>query len=226
MFSKDVVLDRVKQTVNIESFDLDRAGKITLRDPPLESVTGSYYRRSAQATAGSDAMSFFSTFVVSFGAFLVLAAVLASWLFRTSGAPLAAKLAVPAILVALACYAPLAVNSMLGLPVTAALSGLPEKAELVAFVSHDEDHMVDLWLRPVAGKTGVPRAYEVALTEGMKKTLREAQEQMGRGRPAILAKRGAKSGAGHAGDRLGIGDDDVSGYFLDELAIAPLPPKG
>lgn len=47
VFSRDVVLNRVKETANVESFDLDAAGKITLRDPPLESVTDSYYHRSA-----------------------------------------------------------------------------------------------------------------------------------------------------------------------------------
>lgn len=102
-------------------------------------------------------MNFFSAFVVSFGAFLVLAAVLASWLFRTSGAPLVARIALPAILVALACYAPVAVNSMLGLPVTASIAALPDHAELVAFVPHDKEHMVDLWLRSAASSVDAPR---------------------------------------------------------------------
>jgi len=47
-FSRDIVLDRVGQTVNWASFDMDRAGEITLVDPPLEPITASYQKRSGQ----------------------------------------------------------------------------------------------------------------------------------------------------------------------------------
>ena len=46
VFAKDVTLDRVWQTINVESFDMDRNGKITLRDPPLDSLLDHYYRRT------------------------------------------------------------------------------------------------------------------------------------------------------------------------------------
>jgi hypothetical protein len=49
VFAKDITLDRVKQTENVESFDLDREGRITLRAPPLENVTDSYYHHSSSA---------------------------------------------------------------------------------------------------------------------------------------------------------------------------------
>jgi hypothetical protein len=42
MFAKDVVLDRVGETVNVVSFDMDRDGKITLADPPLQAITDAY----------------------------------------------------------------------------------------------------------------------------------------------------------------------------------------
>jgi hypothetical protein len=42
MFARDVVLDRVGETVNVVSFDMDRDGKITLADPPLEPITDAY----------------------------------------------------------------------------------------------------------------------------------------------------------------------------------------
>ncbi len=45
IFAKDVTLDRVGETVNVISFDMDRAGKITLADPPLEPITDAYWRR-------------------------------------------------------------------------------------------------------------------------------------------------------------------------------------
>jgi hypothetical protein len=42
MFPKDVVLNRVGQTINVVSFDMDRDGKITLIDPPLEPITAAF----------------------------------------------------------------------------------------------------------------------------------------------------------------------------------------
>ena len=49
LYAKDVVLDSVGQTINLTSFDLDRDGKLTLADPPLEPVTASYYRHNTSA---------------------------------------------------------------------------------------------------------------------------------------------------------------------------------
>jgi hypothetical protein len=48
LFSKDIVLDSVRQTVNFASFDMDRDGAITFTDPPIEPITASYQRRSGQ----------------------------------------------------------------------------------------------------------------------------------------------------------------------------------
>ena len=44
VFSKDVMLDHVGQTINVASFDLDRQGHITLTDTPLELVTAHAYK--------------------------------------------------------------------------------------------------------------------------------------------------------------------------------------
>jgi hypothetical protein len=44
VFAKDVTLDRVGQTINVESFDLSRRGEIALTEPPLELVTAKAYR--------------------------------------------------------------------------------------------------------------------------------------------------------------------------------------
>ena len=46
VFAKDVSIDHVGETVNVASFDLDRAGHITMTDPPLEPVTAKAYRTS------------------------------------------------------------------------------------------------------------------------------------------------------------------------------------
>jgi len=42
VFAKDVGLDRVGQTVNVVSFEMERDGKITLVDPPFEPITEAY----------------------------------------------------------------------------------------------------------------------------------------------------------------------------------------
>ena len=80
-------------------------------------------------------MRFLNAFIVSFGGMLAASAIVVAWLFRTSSAPLVAKIAIPTILVALACWSPTTVNSLLGLPLTASFDELPERAELVAFVA-------------------------------------------------------------------------------------------
>ena len=44
VFAKDVTLDRVVQTINVESFDLSRQGEVALTEPPLELVTARAYK--------------------------------------------------------------------------------------------------------------------------------------------------------------------------------------
>jgi hypothetical protein len=168
-------------------------------------------------------VTFFSQFALSFGLMLALMAVIAAWVFRSSTAPLAFKLVLPTLLVGLACAAPFEVNTMMGLPVSVSTAALPEKAELLAFLPHDEARLVDLWL--LSGD-GPPRSYETRLDEGMKKVLRRAQDEMAQGRPAMLKKRSSK-----AGDRqLRPGEqsdfpDDQTEYVLDDSARSTLPPK-
>ena len=84
-------------------------------------------------------MNFFSAFAASFGSTLLMTALIGAWLFRSSTAPLIAKIAVPALIVALALSTPYQVNAMLGLPISAPPATLPAYAELIAFVAHDDD---------------------------------------------------------------------------------------
>ncbi|HKN27743.1 MAG TPA: hypothetical protein VJY34_07605 [Roseiarcus sp.] len=115
---------------------------------------------------------------------------------------------------------PLEVNPMMGLPVTASVQALPERAQLIAFLPHDEAKLVDLWLR--SGE-GPPRSHETRLDEPMKKMLREAQQEMDNGRPAMLAKRksAGQTVASSANSLL----DDQTEYVLDESVRSALPPK-
>jgi len=158
-------------------------------------------------------MTHFSTFAVSFGSLLLLAALIAAWLFRSSNAPLIAQIGVPLLIVALACVTPYQVNAMLGFPFSAPASSLPPHAELIAYVAHDEDKLVDLWLR--VGET--PRAYETTLDDKMKGTLRKAQDRMGKGGRVMLVRGKARRGVTSAASE--------DGFEIDESAFA-LPTKG
>ncbi len=164
-------------------------------------------------------MTFFSAFSVSFGLLLVLMTAMASWTFRTANAPLIAKLVIPASIFTLACATPNAMNSLLGFPVTVAFAALPDRAALVAFVAHDRERVVDLWLRQ---GDAAPRAYETPLDENMKKTLHDAELRLARGERVMLAKRGGGAGQPASRNRQSIADD--GSYELDVSAFN-LPPK-
>jgi hypothetical protein len=164
-------------------------------------------------------VSFFSAFAASFGSMLLMAALMASWLFRSSGAPLVAKLAVPALIVALACATPYQVNPMLGFPISAQLAMLPPRAELIAFVVQDNDVRVDLWLRQ---GNAPPRSYEITLDNNLKKTLRDAESKLRHGGRVMLVK--ARLGTKRAGITEQSARDEP-GYEVDDTAFS-LPPKG
>jgi hypothetical protein len=162
-------------------------------------------------------VNFFSAFAASFGSMLLLTALIGAWLFRSSAAPLMAKIAVPALIVVLACATPYQVNAMLGFPVLAPPATLPAHAELIAFVAHDEDTRVDLWLRQ---SDAPPRAYETTLDNKLKRTLRDAQSRLGHGGRVMLVKAGLRT------RRTGVAEQrlpDDSSYELDDSFS--LPPK-
>jgi hypothetical protein len=91
--------------VNVMNFRLSADGKV-------RSV--SHCANLPPTPRGGQAVSFFSAFAASFGSMLLMAALISSWLFRFATAPLVAKIAVPALIVALACATPYQVNAMLG----------------------------------------------------------------------------------------------------------------
>jgi hypothetical protein len=177
--------------------------------PPLERVTNDYR---------GETVNFFSAFVASFGSMLLMTALIGAWIFRSAAAPLIAKLAIPALIVALACVTPYQVNTMLGFPVSAPPATLPAHAELIAFVAHDDDTRVDLWLRQ---GNGLPRAYEATLDNTLKRTLRQAQSRLGHGGRVMLVK--ARLRTKRAGvDEQRVPDD--ASYELDDSFFS-IPPK-
>ena len=127
----------------------------------------------------------------------------------------------PALLVALGCLTPYEVNSMLGLPRLASLAALPDRAELVAFVAHDEGKRVDLWLRV---GDAPPCAYEIAIDDAMKKLLRDARDRKEHGGRVMLVKRAEHAEEERHGAVTKQRSADPT-YTIDENAFA-LPDKG
>jgi hypothetical protein len=163
-------------------------------------------------------VNFFSAFAASFGCMLLMIALIGSWLFRSSGAPLTTKVIVPTLLVALACVTPYKVNSLLGFPISAPPATLPAHAELIAFATVDDDRRVDLWLRQ---SDAPPRAYETVLDDKLKQTLREAQSRFDHGGRAMLVK--ALIGTKRTVIKEQRAPEDL-GYELDD-SVFSLPPK-
>ena len=166
-------------------------------------------------------MSCFNAFALSFGLLLVGLTLIAAWIFRTAAAPMVAKLALPALLVALGCLTPHEINSMLGMPKMSALAALPDRAELIAFVAHDNDKRADLWLSVADAP---PRAYEVDIDEAMKKLLREARDRKEHGGRVMLVKR-AEHAAKETRHQSVTGQISLDpAYTIDDSAFA-LPNK-
>ena len=164
-------------------------------------------------------MTLFSHFALAYGGSLALMGVIASWLFRSADAPLWSKIMISTLTVALGCYTPYAVAEIMGYPVRASFESLPDKAELVGFVAHDDGGLVDLWLR----SGDVPRAYEMKLDAKMKQALREAREAMAHGERAMMAKAAARDKKKGGGGPSGIGDDKA--WILDPASMSGLPSK-
>lgn len=163
-----------------------------------------------------------SSLTISLGLFCLLVAAVAWWVLRTSSASLAIKMVVPVAMLVLVCASYRTLPDAFGYPVDVAFSALPQQAELVAFLPHDDEKFVDLWLVPEGSND--PRAYSVELTPQLKETLRRAREEKAQGRRAMLAKGGKKAqGKGHPA-YIGI-DGGEAPYVLLPGAFS-LPAKG
>ncbi len=160
--------------------------------------------------------AFDATFIIPAGIFLALMGLVAAWLFRTASAPIIVKLSVPTLIVIIACVTPRTVAALMGYPVWSEFSALPQKAELVAFVPNDTAHTAALWLRV---GSDAPRAYEITLTDEMKKTLREAGERIAHGERV-----GVKKG-GHIHPGVTDIETPEAPYVLSDDVFS-LPKKG
>ena len=162
-----------------------------------------------------------SSFALYLGIFLTISAAASGLVFRLTSLPLAIRIAVPAVLVALACWTPTQVVSLLGYPVVTAYEALPPKAELLAFIPHEnkDPKTVDLILSENGGD---PRMYRTELTEGMKKMLKDASEEQRKGNRTEIGKK--KLVKKPAGQTYVDTDGGQAPYELLDNAFA-LPPK-
>jgi hypothetical protein len=125
------------------------------------------------------------TFALMLGAFMLLMLVTAGYLFRTTAAPLWMKLAIPSLALLISWWTPTQVAALMGYPFATDFASLPQTAELVAFVPHDEEQRVDLWLREGSKD---PRSYSIPLTDGLKATLQQAKAALAHGPVAVGKK--------------------------------------
>lgn len=160
-----------------------------------------------------------TAFSLALGAFMLLILVVAGFLFRTTAAPLWMKVAIPTLALLISWWTPTQVAALMGFPLATTFDALPTEAELVAFVPHDDDKRVDLWLRE-AGKD--PRSYSIPLTDSLKDTLRKAKQALAGGR-VELGKR-SKPGKKRPHQYSDI-DGGNAPYELLDGAFA-LPSKG
>jgi hypothetical protein len=154
-----------------------------------------------------------SQFGLTIGCMLFLMAVVAAWLFRTSSAPLLMKISASLVLGGLAVYSPFASNSIAGLPVMTSLGGMPSCFELVGILARDDEGKVDLW---AIYKGGVPRSYEVDLTKGLKRGLRDIADSLAQNGTVHVCSKGQGDG-GVADNPYGVVNESSAegGIFID-----------
>ena len=156
-------------------------------------------------------------FILSFGAMLAAFAVAVGWLFRVAPVSIVWKLFMPAGLVSMALWTPFQVSALMGFPVPSAMSSMPDDAQLIAFVPHDKKKTVDLWL---LGPFEQPRAYEVPLTDGLKKTLNQAKDALQQGAQVRLKKQGDSRGDKPSGN-YGAAIPEEQHYILKDVRSLP-----
>lgn len=116
-----------------------------------------------------------NSFLILIGATLTLMTVMAAWAFKSSSAPLWAKVLLPLTIVAASCVAPIALNLTAGCPVSITFEQLPGCFDLMAFSANDEEKRVSIWI--IEGKS--TRAYELPIdrrvVSGLKIFMEEGQ---------------------------------------------------
>ncbi len=136
------------------------------------------------------------------GACAVVIAVMAAWAFRSSAAPLWARLVLPVAAVAAACLVPYLDASLADEHRVTTLDKMPSCFAILALRAHDADGTVDLWVEGSGRLVNLPM-------DGIKDTLRDVQTALRKGEPKVkICKQSSQ--AGGAGSSTGEGGPGTS----------------
>ena len=127
----------------------------------------------------------FVAFAIRLGAWFLAASIMLAWSFRTTGTSLLARIVLPISLVALGISLPFSVREMMGYPFDAALDAIPKDSRLIAFVEHDRDSKVDLWLQEPRQS---PRAYRIDENEAVQRSMAEAHKRLKEGETVYVLR--------------------------------------
>jgi hypothetical protein len=164
-------------------------------------------------------VSALAKFAFEAGGAWAIATVIGAWTFRSSSAPIWAKIALPVAMMALGISAPWKVDALLGMPRRAVCEDLPKSFELVGFSANDQEHRAYLWI-----KTGAePVSYDVPLGKGMAAGLLAARTVIAREGSAHIRVSCKAPDKGKL-PPSGSGRDDEQGEAV--LVVEGEPAKG
>jgi hypothetical protein len=146
-------------------------------------------------------MTPFSAYILTNALLLGLLVCSLIWLFKTSRGAIWIKIALALALTILVCWSPLATRAILGYPQPRALGELPDRFQLFAEHSVD-DQSFDLWIERVGENE--PLAVTIVPDKQMRSLLRSAQQKLGQGAPVILSR--SRSNADRENERNKTGD--------------------
>ena len=154
-------------------------------------------------------MTPFAAYILTDAALLGLLVCSLIWLFKTSAAAIWQKVALAVAFGILVCWSPLATRAILGYPQPRALSDLPDRFQLLAEHTED-DQSFDLWIKNIGETT--PLAVTVVPDSQMRSVLRSAAQKLGQGAPVFVSrdkpKDGQGDGRGNAADGGGSAAND------------------
>jgi hypothetical protein len=148
-------------------------------------------------------MTPFSVFILIDALFLALLVCSLIWLFKTSRSAIWLKVTLALALCVLACWSPLATRAILGYPQPRALNELPDRFQLLAEHTAD-DQSFDLWIE---ASEPAPLSVTVVPDKQMRGLLRSAERKLREGVPVIFRREASNGergdGHGHAASNEG-----------------------
>jgi hypothetical protein len=129
-------------------------------------------------------MTPFAAFILTDALLLGLLVCSLIWLFKTSSGAIWLKVALALTFCLLVCWSPLATRAILGYPQPRSLSELPDRFQLLAEHTAD-DQSFDLWIE---GSEDEPLAVTVVPDKQMRSLLRSAGQKLGEGEPVFFKR--------------------------------------